>query len=158
MGANLSAIKQAKSFVFCFYLFFSKCQIKRFGGFPNIPKFSVLWPNPAICYIRCYLLALCVLLGFSVGRDILFCDFWWRVSWRELQMCMARGVGYSKSISVLETLSNSSEILFLISSNRLNFSANCFWIKISNFPFLSTGIGISIFWILLFPALLSKPK
>jgi len=35
-----SATQQAKSFVFCFYLFFSKSQIKRFGDLPNIPKFS----------------------------------------------------------------------------------------------------------------------
>jgi len=46
IGKNLSAIQQAKSFVFCFYLFFSKCQIKRFGDFPNIPKFPVYNQTP----------------------------------------------------------------------------------------------------------------
>jgi len=36
-----SATQQAKSFAFCFYLFFSKSQIKRFGDFPYISKFSI---------------------------------------------------------------------------------------------------------------------
>ena len=39
-------------------------------------------------------------LVFSVGKDILFCNFWWRGGWCELQMCMAFSVGFLTAILI----------------------------------------------------------
>ena len=58
------------------------------------PNFDITTYCPII-YKLCCAFVILFRPAVSVGKDILFCNFWGSVGWYELQMCMAFSVGYS---------------------------------------------------------------